>query len=257
MLPRGAHDHDPDRNDAPAPGPRREAAPLPLLEALTELSGLSLADHDVAATQALAATLALRVLPSASAAAVVEDPRLLRAAHSTHPQAQALILRAAGAGTSPLHEALCGGALHLPDLRREVRWPAFVRPALLLGVRSLLALSLTSAPASALVLLADRPLAFDGHDGLAGTLAGYLGAALHNAAAYARQEQVAAQLGEAMLSRDVIEQAKGVIVSTHRCTPDEAFALLVSLSQHSNRKLRDVAQALVVATGSGRAGPPV
>ena len=82
-------------------------------------------------------------------------------------------------------------------------------------------------------------------------LAGYLGAALHNAAAYARQEQVAAQLGEAMLSRDVIEQAKGVIVSTHRCTPDEAFSLLVSLSQHGNRKLRDVAQALVDAAGSG------
>lgn len=250
MLPGGAHpQHD---GAAAVPGPRPEPPPLPLLEALTTLSELSLAEHDLASTQALVAGLARRVLPAAQAAAVVEGRRTLRTAHATHTLGQALVERAARAGSSPLHEAVAGTARHVPDLRREVRWPAFVRPTLLLGVRSLLVLPLAPAKDTALVLLSDRPLALAGQELVADTLASYLGAALRNAAAYARQEQVAAQLGTAMLSRDVIEQAKGVIVGTRRCTPDEAFALLVTLSQNHNCKLRDVAQELVDAAASPR-----
>ncbi len=48
-----------------------------------------------------------------------------------------------------------------------------------------------------------------------------------------------------MQSRAVIEQAKGVLMGSRRCSDQEAFDLLVQLSQTSNRKLRDVAQALV------------
>jgi AmiR/NasT family two-component response regulator len=48
-----------------------------------------------------------------------------------------------------------------------------------------------------------------------------------------------------MASRAVIEQAKGVLMGQRRCSADEAFDILVGLSQQANRKLRDVAQALV------------
>jgi AmiR/NasT family two-component response regulator len=48
-----------------------------------------------------------------------------------------------------------------------------------------------------------------------------------------------------MENRAVIEQAKGIIMGQRRCTPDQAFAVLTKLSQDSNRKLRDVASALV------------
>ncbi len=43
-----------------------------------------------------------------------------------------------------------------------------------------------------------------------------------------------------MASRAVIEQAKGIIIGERRCTEDAAFALLVTLSQDTNRRLRDV-----------------
>jgi AmiR/NasT family two-component response regulator len=49
----------------------------------------------------------------------------------------------------------------------------------------------------------------------------------------------------AMESRAVIEQAKGIIMGERRCTADDAFALLTKVSQDSNRKVRDVAAALV------------
>jgi AmiR/NasT family two-component response regulator len=54
-----------------------------------------------------------------------------------------------------------------------------------------------------------------------------------------------------MQSRAVIEQAKGVLMGQRRCGPQEAFDLLVLLSQSSNRKLRDVAEALVAQAESG------
>ncbi|CCQ13567.1 Two-component system response regulator [Rhodococcus sp. AW25M09] len=45
--------------------------------------------------------------------------------------------------------------------------------------------------------------------------------------------------------RAPIEQAKGMLMATHSISADAAFALLIQLSQRSNRKLRDVAQDLV------------
>jgi AmiR/NasT family two-component response regulator len=48
-----------------------------------------------------------------------------------------------------------------------------------------------------------------------------------------------------MDSRAAIEQAKGIIMATTGCGPDEAFQLLVRQSQHENRKLRELAEELV------------
>jgi AmiR/NasT family two-component response regulator len=45
----------------------------------------------------------------------------------------------------------------------------------------------------------------------------------------------------AIESRDIIGQAKGVIMVTVGCTADEAFRLLKEQSQHENRKLVQVA----------------
>ncbi|MFG1928688.1 ANTAR domain-containing protein [Cryptosporangium sp. NPDC048952] len=49
----------------------------------------------------------------------------------------------------------------------------------------------------------------------------------------------------AMASRAVIEQAKGILIARHGCSPEEAFGQLTQMSQHANRKLRDIAAALV------------
>lgn len=52
-------------------------------------------------------------------------------------------------------------------------------------------------------------------------------------------------LREAMKRRAVIEQAKGIVMATCGCGPQEAFRILVAQSQHENRKLRVVAGELV------------
>jgi AmiR/NasT family two-component response regulator len=53
-----------------------------------------------------------------------------------------------------------------------------------------------------------------------------------------------AQLEEALASRDVIGQAKGVLMERHHTGAEEAFAELVQLSQHLNIKLRQVAEVV-------------
>ena len=53
------------------------------------------------------------------------------------------------------------------------------------------------------------------------------------------------QLRTALASRAVIDQAKGMLIATHGCSPEEAFATLSAASQRENRKLRDVAAAMV------------
>ncbi|MEO8695887.1 MAG: ANTAR domain-containing protein [Acidimicrobiales bacterium] len=52
------------------------------------------------------------------------------------------------------------------------------------------------------------------------------------------------QLETALESRDLIGQAKGLIMATLHCSADEAFALLVQQSQHENRKIHDLALEL-------------
>ena len=52
-------------------------------------------------------------------------------------------------------------------------------------------------------------------------------------------------LHAALTSQPVIEQAKGILMARHRCGPDQAFRMLAEASQRDNRKLRDVAAAVV------------
>ncbi|MFJ8193486.1 ANTAR domain-containing protein [Streptomyces sp. NPDC096094] len=68
------------------------------------------------------------------------------------------------------------------------------------------------------------------------------------------QEQVR-QLKEAVVSHAVVDQAIGMVVVLGRVTPDEGWLVLKEVSQHTNIKLRNVAEMVLIW---GRAGvmPP-
>ncbi|EST38323.1 hypothetical protein N566_08075 [Streptomycetaceae bacterium MP113-05] len=63
------------------------------------------------------------------------------------------------------------------------------------------------------------------------------------------------QLRQAMASRSVNDQARGMVMVMARCPPQVAWEVLVEVSQHTNTKLREVAAALV-ATAHGRTKLP-
>ncbi len=56
-----------------------------------------------------------------------------------------------------------------------------------------------------------------------------------------------AQLETALYSRAEIDQAKGVLMGQHGFGADEAFAMLVQRSQHTNTKLREVAREVLAS----------
>lgn len=56
------------------------------------------------------------------------------------------------------------------------------------------------------------------------------------------------QLGQALVSHAVIDQARGMVMALGSCSSEGAWNLLVDVSQHCNVKLRDVAAALVATT---------
>ncbi|MGX1907991.1 ANTAR domain-containing protein [Streptomyces phaeochromogenes] len=56
------------------------------------------------------------------------------------------------------------------------------------------------------------------------------------------------QLSQALTSRAVIDQARGMVMALAPCSSGRAWDLLVDVSQHCNVKLRDVATALVATT---------
>lgn len=75
-----------------------------------------------------------------------------------------------------------------------------------------------------------------------------------NAMAHDAAASLARQMEEAMASRAVIEQAKGILMARERCSGEDAFELLRRASQRSNTKLRELAQQVV--DGVSRTGTP-
>lgn len=64
-----------------------------------------------------------------------------------------------------------------------------------------------------------------------------------------------AELEKAVLTRTVIGQAEGILMERHQVSAEDAFEMLRRASQHSNRKLRDLAADLV-HTGLEPPAPP-
>jgi GAF domain-containing protein len=159
------------------------------------------------------------------------------------------------------HEGPCydayrtGNIFRVRDLTDDPRWPSYRPRAVERGARSMVSLPMSSEGKllGALNLYARAPDAFSAEAVSVGEIvAAHAGLASQVATAMYGHRDLAQQLSEAMQSRAVIEQAKGLLMGARRCDADAAFDLLAELSQHSNRKLRDVAQAVVDEASGGK-----
>lgn len=121
------------------------------------------------------------------------------------------------------------------------RWPRFAPAAARRGIRSLLSFQLFAerGSAGALNLYAAEPGVFDDRSADIGAMfAAQAALALHGA-------KRVAGLNLALASRDIIGEAKGILIERFDVAPEQAFAMLSEASQHTNLKLVDVATWLV------------
>ena len=137
------------------------------------------------------------------------------------------------------------GMTHSPDLATDSGWPRFAAEAARLGVGAVLSTGIfpdESPISGALNYYSWRPHGLDGADrDVALVLAAHVATALRGIEALGRSELRATQLEQALQSRDVIGQAKGILMERRGCTADEAFDVLRRASQDLNTKLRDLA----------------
>jgi GAF domain-containing protein len=153
------------------------------------------------------------------------------------------------AGEGPAaHVLRHGRRVRIHDTATHDRWPRFCRQAASLGIRSCYALPLVTdgEPAGALMLYSRKPGAFGPEEAKrAEEFAGYASGALTLSLRMASCQDQNEQLRSSIVSRAVIDQALGVIMATERCPQDKAFALLRSVSQNTNVRLRDLAATIV------------
>ncbi len=135
------------------------------------------------------------------------------------------------------------------DLRNSRQWPRFGPAAADLGVRSVICFGLmpdTPAPRLGALNLYSREASalaeVDRDVGL--LLAAHAGAALVAARSLEVADLRVANLERALLRRDVIGQAKGMLMAHRGITAEEAFDVLRSASQNLNIKLAQIAEAI-------------
>ena len=224
--------------------------------AFAELGCINLAENDLSQVLSRVADLARQTVPGADEASVtMVRGSIAGTTASTGHLALALDEWQYQRGSGPCLEAATAQAtISVPDLADEARWPEWAQHAVAAGARSSLSVGLPIEErlGGGLNLYGVRQAAFDDDAVvLAETFAGYAAVALANANLYGVTARLTRQLQTAMAGRAVIEQAKGIVMGRRRCSADEAFAILTRISQDSNRKLRDVAAALVAKAASG------
>lgn len=132
--------------------------------------------------------------------------------------------------------------IRIDDLASDARWPRYRREALRqTPIRSVLSFRLFASKrsAGALNLYADQTYVFDSESVEVG-----LAFATHLAIAW-NILQRDKQFRSALVSRDIIGQAKGIVMERFGIDAVEAFELLKKLSQQSNTPVAELAQRLV------------
>ncbi|MBJ2122634.1 GAF and ANTAR domain-containing protein [Arthrobacter sp. MSA 4-2] len=131
--------------------------------------------------------------------------------------------------------------VRVPDMSTERRWPLFAQRATEAGAHGMLSIQLwvEGDDLGALNLYSHEANAFTDESENIGLLV-----ASHAAVAFAGAEKNR-QLNEAVDSRDVIGQAKGILMERHKITGQQAFMVLSFASQRTNTKLFEIANDLV------------
>jgi hypothetical protein len=182
---------------------------------------------------------------------VREDEGTYRTLVFTHPAALAVDKAQYQARQGPCLDAAETAVVHAPCFPDQ-RWPGLAGQPGDSGVGAIVSYRLAAPGRTAkdlkpgsLNVYAGTPRAFGDEAREIGlVLAAHASVAIRAVREREAYEQLGRQLHEALSSRDVIGQAKGILMERLRITPEDAFDTLRRASQELNVKLREVAQRL-------------
>jgi GAF domain-containing protein len=150
----------------------------------------------------------------------------------------------------PCRDAYSSGeVVRVTDVRDEsTRWPEFSASATRLAMAGVAAIPMRLADQiiGALNLYSPEPRDWSDEDiAVAGVLANMATSYLVNASKLRQQQQLSEQLQNALESRIVIEQAKGITAQRQTVTIDQAYQRMRRHARSNNASLRAVADAIV------------
>src|SRR4051794_17849032 len=143
------------------------------------------------------------------------------------------------------------GPVAVPDIAAEAadeRWPDYVIAAKTAGIRAVAGIPmLAEGEAIGAVNLYDsRPRNWSAEDLRVATIFASIATGYLTHASAARQQQrTAEQLQQALNTRLIIEQAKGVLAAQQEITVDAAFLNLRKYARDHNARIHDVSRAVV------------
>jgi hypothetical protein len=218
-----------------------------LPETLAALSVLPVTSPDLTGALEAAATVIAGSLPEGVAVSIAAGPPIEpRAVGSSAVLAQRIDGAQMMAGTGPCQTAFETQTLvESVDLTVDDRWPALAERVPERVGAIAIPLTVGGLPFGCLnVYCPPEALAtpmVEACELFADTVA----AVVHDFDSRAELSSLAANLQQAMASRAVIEQAKGIVMASRQCGPEEAFAFLVDVSSTQHVKLREVARRIV------------
>jgi GAF domain-containing protein len=224
--------------------------PLSLDDGLRELGRLVLHEETLETTLERIVEVANRAIPDTVGVSItLRKGRHPYTAAATSSQARAIDDREYAVDEGPCLTAMETGEIQrLADVATETRWPKFTQVCREEGLGSSLGvpLKVRAKTHGAMNLYFSVAHAFDeDHEVAAQLLADQAGVSILNAQTYTDCGDKVRQLQEALDTRVVIEQAKGILMATQRVDEEAAFQVLRERSQRSNRKLRAVARSVV------------
>ncbi|MDP8974788.1 MAG: GAF and ANTAR domain-containing protein [Actinomycetota bacterium] len=218
-----------------------------------ELSQTLLSDERIDGFLARTARLSVALIPACDTCSVsVLTDGKVRTRASSDELAERVDRHQYREGHGPCLEAIeTGASIRSVHFDEETRWRSFVTLAAAEGVVGSYSVPLEAAERTvgALNLYSlSRTFGADDEE-VSEAFAAHAAVAVANADAYHQARDLSRHLEEALKSRDLIGQAKGIIMERERVTADQAFDMLRKVSQAKNVKLREVAE-LVVLTGT-------
>lgn len=224
-------------------------------ERLVEVSRLLLGGEPATATLTRVTALACRSIPRCDASSVMlVEGTAIDTAVSTSDSIKPIDEIQVRVDNGPGLRAIRDGRPHR-YAAGDGDVPALTEALRAAGYEAMASFPLThdDGAIGALELFSEAPDAFDDDALSIGALfAEQAAVALHHARLYAASVTLTEQLQEALTSRAVIDQAKGVLMERLACDADTAFAALREASQRLNRKVRDLALDLVANAGRSK-----
>ena len=171
---------------------------------------------------------------------------------ASHPDLAELFELQLRRGAAPWLDALVSNStVACTDTLEEERWPGFATAALSRGVRCTVTLVHTSGPSAiTLTMFGARPRSLDPEQlPLAELLVAFGGAVMGNASVYDGVQRTVLQLQDAVNSRALVDQAKGILMHALGCSAEEALQRMRGISQTRNIKVTEVAQRIIESQG--------